>query len=115
MDDYPVGSYLLTMLVFFVLFAVIWMFIAIFIDIMRRRMSGWAKAGWIVLLVLLPFIGALIYIIARPKHGEVEMTSHGLGHSRHHSMHYLTDHDAGSEMARGAQEYREGVQRRPLV
>jgi Phospholipase_D-nuclease N-terminal len=30
-------------------------------------LSGWAKAGWVVLLVLLPWLGALIYIIARGR------------------------------------------------
>jgi hypothetical protein len=55
------------MLVFFFWFAIIWMFIALFADILRRDMSGWAKAGWILLLVLLPFLGALLYLIARPK------------------------------------------------
>jgi hypothetical protein len=47
---------------------VIWMFIALFADIFRRRdHSGWAKAGWTALIFILPFIGALIYLIARPR------------------------------------------------
>jgi hypothetical protein len=46
---------------------VIWMFIAVFADVFRRRdHSGWAKAGWIALIFLLPLIGVLIYVIARP-------------------------------------------------
>ncbi len=53
-------------IVFFWMLA-IWMFIAIFGDIFRRRdMSGFAKAGWIFLIFVVPFLGALIYIIARP-------------------------------------------------
>jgi uncharacterized membrane protein len=45
-----------------------WVFISLFGDILRRDdHSGWAKAGWILLLFVLPFLGALIYIIARPK------------------------------------------------
>jgi hypothetical protein len=55
------------MVVFFFWFAVIWMFITVFADILRRDMSGWAKAGWIILIVLLPFLGILIYLIARPR------------------------------------------------
>jgi hypothetical protein len=108
-DDYPFGSFLFTMLVCFVWFAVVWMFVAIFIDIIRRRMSGWAKAGWIVLLVLLPFIGSLIYIVARPKHVEFPTMSAGPS-----SMHYLNHHSAGSDIARGAQEYSEGIKRTAL-
>src|SRR5512141_2015282 len=56
------------MLVFFFWFMAIWIFITIFADIFRRRdLGGWAKAGWIVLIFLVPFLGALIYMIARPK------------------------------------------------
>ncbi len=61
------GTFIWSMFVFFIWFAVIWMFIAVFADIFRRDMSGWAKAGWIILIVVLPFIGILAYMIARPK------------------------------------------------
>jgi len=61
------GSFLWAMFVFFLWFVVIWMFISVFADILRRDMSGWAKAGWIVLIVFLPLIGILAYMIARPK------------------------------------------------
>jgi uncharacterized membrane protein len=45
-----------------------WLFVSLLGDIFRRDdLSGWAKAGWLLLLVVLPFLGALIYIIARPK------------------------------------------------
>ena len=46
----------------------IWMFISIFADIFRRGdLSGWGKAGWIFVLFVLPFLGALIYICMRPR------------------------------------------------
>jgi Phospholipase_D-nuclease N-terminal len=46
----------------------IWLFIALIGDIFRRDdLSGWGKAGWILFMVFLPFIGALTYIIVRPK------------------------------------------------
>jgi hypothetical protein len=45
-----------------------WIFITLVADILRRDdHSGWAKAGWLLLLIVLPFLGALIYIIVRPK------------------------------------------------
>ena len=57
-----------SMIIFFFWFMFIWIFIALFGDIFRRNdLSGGAKAGWILLLVILPFLGALIYMIARPK------------------------------------------------
>ena len=51
----------------FVWMMVIWMFIAVFTDIFRRRdLSGIAKAGWCFLVFILPLLGILIYFIARP-------------------------------------------------
>jgi uncharacterized membrane protein len=65
---YTFGEMLWTMLVFFFWMMAIWIFISLFADIFRRNdIGGWAKAGWILLLFILPFIGALIYMIARPK------------------------------------------------
>jgi len=66
--DYSFGDVLWSMVVFFFWFMLIWMFIAVFADIFRRNdIHGGAKAGWIILIVLLPFIGILIYMIARPR------------------------------------------------
>jgi uncharacterized membrane protein len=57
-----------TLIAFFFWIMAIWIFIAIFGDIFRRNdLSGGWKAIWILLLILLPFLGALIYIISRPK------------------------------------------------
>ena len=57
-----------SMVAFFFWFMFIWIFIALFSDIFRRNdLSGIAKAGWLLVLVVLPFLGSLIYIIMRPK------------------------------------------------
>jgi hypothetical protein len=62
------GNVLWSMVVFFFWVTFIWMFIAVFGDIFRRNdLSGWGKAGWIFLICVLPFLGVLIYMIARPK------------------------------------------------
>jgi type VI protein secretion system component VasK len=56
------------MLAFFFWFMAIWIFISIFADIFHRKdIHGGAKAGWIILIFLVPFLGAIIYMIARPK------------------------------------------------
>ncbi|MGE5225785.1 MAG: SHOCT domain-containing protein [Planctomycetaceae bacterium] len=66
--EWSLGSVLWAMLVFFFWFMAIWIFITIFADIFRRRdLSGWGKAGWVLLIFVVPFLGALIYMIARPK------------------------------------------------
>ena len=56
------------MVVMFFWVMALWIFIALIGDVFRRDdLSGVGKAGWILLMVILPFIGALCYIIARPK------------------------------------------------
>ncbi|HSD49571.1 MAG TPA: PLDc N-terminal domain-containing protein [Actinomycetota bacterium] len=55
----------LVVLTFWVL--VLTMFVRVFADILRREdLTGVAKAAWVLLLVVLPFVGILIYVIARP-------------------------------------------------
>jgi hypothetical protein len=66
--EWSFGDALWAMLVFFFWVMAIWIFIAVFSDIFRRNdLSGGAKAGWILLIFVLPFLGALIYVVARPK------------------------------------------------
>jgi hypothetical protein len=66
--EWTFGSVLWVMIEFFFIFLLIWMFIAVFADIFRRNdLSGWGKAGWILLIFIIPLIGILIYVIARPK------------------------------------------------
>jgi hypothetical protein len=59
------------MLLIYLFVMVIWIFIKVFADIFHREnLSGWGKAGWILLIIVVPFIGLLIYMIARPKNTE---------------------------------------------
>lgn len=68
MDEYPLLNLFWTMLMLFFFVAWIWLVISVFADnFSRRDHSGWAKAGWTVLILVLPFLGVLIYMIARPK------------------------------------------------
>ena len=66
--EWTFGSVLWAMVVFFFWFMLIWIFIGVFADLFRRNdLTGWAKAGWLLLIFIVPFIGILIYMIARPK------------------------------------------------
>jgi type VI protein secretion system component VasK len=66
--EWSLGSVIWAMIVFFFWFMAIWIFITVFADIFRRRdLSGGAKAGWLILIFVVPFLGAIIYMIARPK------------------------------------------------
>jgi hypothetical protein len=63
--DYPFLDLLWTMFIFFLFIIWIWILITVFVDIFRRKdTSGFAKALWIIFLILLPFLGVLIYLIA---------------------------------------------------
>jgi ABC-type multidrug transport system fused ATPase/permease subunit len=63
---YPLLDAFLTMLWFFVW--ILWIFLLFWIifDIFRSRdLSGWAKALWLIFIVILPFLGVFVYLIAR--------------------------------------------------
>ena len=62
--DYPFLDVFWTMIVFFCWVAWIWMLIMIFSDVFRRDISGWSKAGWCLFVLVLPFLGAFVYLIA---------------------------------------------------
>ena len=53
---------------FMLLFAWIWLLVMIFSDLFRdHELSGWAKAAWVLFLVVLPWLGALVYLVARGR------------------------------------------------
>jgi hypothetical protein len=57
-----------SMFVFFLWVMVVWLVIMLMVDNFRRQdHSGWAKAGWTLILIFLPLLGAIIYMVVRPK------------------------------------------------
>ena len=68
-SDYPFLDVLWTMLVFFAWVIWFWLLITVFGDLFRRHdISGWGQAGWILLCVVLPYIGVLIYLGTQGRH-----------------------------------------------
>ena len=68
LNDYPFWSLMETMLVFFIWVIWLWLLFTVFIDIFRRHdIGGWSKAIWVVFLVILPYIGVLVYLIVEHK------------------------------------------------
>jgi len=64
--DYPFLNILWTMLIFFAWVVYIWMIVVILTDVFRRRdIGGWAKAAWVVFMIVLPFLGVLAYLITQ--------------------------------------------------
>jgi ABC-type multidrug transport system fused ATPase/permease subunit len=64
--NYPLLDVFWTMLWFFLFFIWIWLLITIFVDLFRSHdLSGWAKAGWVIFVIILPLLGILFYLIFR--------------------------------------------------
>ncbi|MBV9830067.1 MAG: SHOCT domain-containing protein [Marmoricola sp.] len=65
---YPAGGVLLSMLWFFLFVIWIWLLITVFADIFRSDdLSGWAKTLWIIFVIVLPYLGVFVYLIARSR------------------------------------------------
>ena len=66
--DFPLLSVFWSMLWFFLWILWFILLFRIVVDIFRDDvLSGWAKAGWLVFVIVLPFLGVLVYVIARGK------------------------------------------------
>jgi hypothetical protein len=64
--QYPLLDFFLTMLYFFLFVIWIWLLIMVFVDIFRSQdLSGWAKALWAIFIIILPFLGVFVYLLAR--------------------------------------------------
>jgi len=63
--DYPFMDVLWSMMIFFLFVIWIWILITVFADIFRRRdIGGGMKAVWIIFVIILPYLGVFIYLIA---------------------------------------------------
>jgi len=66
--SYPLLEVFWTLLIFFAFVVWIWILITVFVDLFRRRdISGWGKVGWIIFIVILPYLGVFVYLIAQHK------------------------------------------------
>jgi hypothetical protein len=62
--DYPFMDVLWSMIIFFFWVIWIWIVITVLIDVFRRDdIGGWGKAAWVIFVVILPWLGVLIYLI----------------------------------------------------
>jgi hypothetical protein len=66
--NWTFGQLMWSMLVFFAWILFFWMLFAVIGDVFRRHdIGGWGKAGWIIFMVFLPFLGIFVYLIANSK------------------------------------------------
>jgi uncharacterized membrane protein YcjF (UPF0283 family) len=65
-DDFGAGQVFVDLLMFFLFVIWIWLLIVVFSDLFRSHdLSGWAKAAWVIGIIILPYIGVLVYLIVR--------------------------------------------------
>jgi uncharacterized membrane protein len=75
--DYPLLGAFWTMLWIFLWVIWIFLLIRVFVDIFRDdSLNGWAKAGWSIFALVLPFLGVFVYLIARGKNMGVREEKH---------------------------------------
>ena len=74
-SDFGTGQVFLSMLYFFLFFIWIWLLITVFADVFRSHdMGGFAKFIWVLFVIILPFLGVFVYLIARGH----KMSEHAL-------------------------------------
>ena len=97
--DFTLGDALLTVLEIFLFVIYFWILITIFGDLFRdHQLSGWAKAGWVVLIFFVPFLGMLIYLIARGE-GMRERAVKEQADMQRHMDQYVRETAAGASSA----------------
>jgi hypothetical protein len=65
-SDFGTGQVFWSMLWFFLFFIWIWILITVFADLFRSHdLSGWAKAAWVIFVIIVPYLGVFVYLIAR--------------------------------------------------
>ena len=66
--EFGTGQVFVSMLWFFLFFIWVWLLIVVFGDIFRSRdLGGWGKALWTIFVIVLPYLGVFIYLIARGR------------------------------------------------
>ena len=64
--EFGTGQVLWSMIWFFLFFLWIWLLIMVFSDIFRSDdLSGWGKALWTIFVIIVPYLGVFVYLIAR--------------------------------------------------
>ncbi len=113
--DFGTGQVFWSMLWFFLFFIWIWLLIVIFSDIFRSRdLSGWTKALWTIFVIVMPYLGVFVYLIARghKMHEHAEEAAHEQDAAMRQYVRSVAGSDGGgaaSEISRLADLRDKGV------
>ena len=99
--SFGAGQVAYSILWFFLFFVEIWLMISIFIDIFRSHdLKGWAKAAWVILVIIFPIIGILAYLIFRGdkmRAHQVQAVTDQEAMYRHYVQHVTGGHRSKTE------------------
>jgi hypothetical protein len=108
----PLFDLFWTMLWFFLFFAWIWVLISVLTDIFRSDdLGGFAKAFWVIFVIVLPMLGVLVYVIARGG-GMAERTMQRAAAQEHATQSYIrtvAGSSSADELAKLAELRNSGV------
>jgi hypothetical protein len=112
--EYPFLDLMWTMLVFFCWIAWFWLLFVVVGDLFRRSdVSGWAKAGWTVLVIVLPFLGILLYLCTQGRHLTERRLARELDARRRFDDHVRSvstvDNSGAAQIAEARRLLEEGV------
>jgi hypothetical protein len=111
--SYPLLEVFWTMLIFFAFVIWLWILFVVILDIFRRQdTSGWAKVAWIVFIIVLPYLGVFVYLIAEHK-GMSERSARQQEAAQTEMDHYVRSVAAKSDpterIAKGEELLKEGT------
>jgi len=111
--SYPFLDVMWTLLVFFAWVIWFYLLITVFGDLFRRHdLSGWAKAAWIIFVIVLPYVGVLVYLIAEHE-GMAERSAKQLQQSQAQIDDYVRSvaakSDPADQIAKGKQLLDQGA------
>ncbi len=109
--DYPFMDVLWSMLIFFFWVIWIWIVITVLIDVFRRHdIGGWAKAAWVIFVVILPWLGVLVYLIV--EHDGMRERSMKQAQTQQASVRRLCARHGGRRVRRRDREGQGAARRR---
>jgi hypothetical protein len=83
------SNFLADVLSIFIFVLWFWLLITVFGDLFRRQdISGWAKAIWVIVLIIFPYLGIFIYLIAQHR-GMAERQSQQVQQAREDMRHFI--------------------------
>jgi hypothetical protein len=103
-----------TMFMIFLWVVWIWLLITVFIDIFRdKELNGFAKAMWILFVLVLPFLGVLVYVIVRGDSMN-ERQAQQAASREEAAVAYIqetadADHGSADEIAKLVQLHKDGI------